>query len=581
MNSHWRWFRVILPLMVAAALLAGLSAFSMDVLSSVRAFVAAESQYSKAQKDAVLYLSQYARSHAESDYQNFLHAIAVPLGDRRARLALDQADPDLEAARQGFLAALNHPDDIDGMIRLFRNFRHIGVVRKIIQIWTEGDGYIQELCAEAGKLQVAIISGHADAAAPVSGSGRISQLNASLTTLEDAFTARLGDASRKIQRWLLLATLAIAAALMGGGGFMSLLMLKKNKKFEQTLRISEERLDLAMRGSSDGMWDWDLRAGSVYYSPRLKQLLEEDSPELVHAAKNFSKYIYLADFQRMRAHVKKYLADNDLYYVEFRIITQSGKVRWVSSRALSMLDSAGKPVRMAGSITDITERKQAEEALRQSRASLRKLVGHLERVKEDERKRIAREIHDELGQNLLALRIDVAMMAGHPHSIAITQERVNAALEQIDTTIKSVRAIINNLRPAVLDLGLHAAIEWQAMKFERRSGIMCELNIDHDEFDVDNQHATALFRIVQESLTNIVRHAKASHVQIDMQRRDGGLVLKIADNGIGLLPESGRKAGAFGLVGIEERIHALGGTFATANNLGPGMTVTVSIPLPA
>ena len=217
--------------------------------------------------------------------------------------------------------------------------------------------------------------------------------------------------------------------------------------------------------------------------------------------------------------------------------------------------------------------------LRHSRSMLRKLTANQESVREDERKRIARDIHDELGQNLMALRLDVSMMAARSGAVAVTRARVDAALTQIDMTIKSVRTIMNDLRPAVLNLGLHAALEWQAQQFQRRSGIVCELHVDHDEFILDDKRSTALFRIVQESLSNIIRHAGASQVHIGMQRSDDSLCVKICDDGVGLAPDSRKKINAFGLVGIEERIHALGGTFSMLNNPHQGMTVTVSIPL--
>jgi signal transduction histidine kinase len=221
---------------------------------------------------------------------------------------------------------------------------------------------------------------------------------------------------------------------------------------------------------------------------------------------------------------------------------------------------------------DISARKQMEEALRDSRSQLRKLANHQESVKEDERKRIARDIHDELGQNLMALRIDVSLMESA--SMPFSKQRLATTLQQIDATIRSVRAIINDLRPAVLDLGLPAALEWQVSEFKRRSGIACELQMDHDEFALNDKHATALFRIVQEALTNILKHAKASHVQIRMQRIDGRLFVKIADDGIGCA----RKGRGFGLVGMEERIYALGGAFSIESNPGKGTSVMLSIP---
>lgn len=225
------------------------------------------------------------------------------------------------------------------------------------------------------------------------------------------------------------------------------------------------------------------------------------------------------------------------------------------------------------------ERRQAQKALSDSQSAFRKLASHLVSVREDERKRIARDIHDDLGQNLMVLRIDVSRMAAHPSSMALTEERLAALLGQIDTTIKAVRAIINDLRPGVLDLGLHAALEWQAAEFELRTGIACELQIDHDEFALDDQCATALFRIVQEALSNIVRHAKASLVQIDVRRTGDRLFIRIADDGIGLAAEHPKKPNTFGLVGIEERIDALGGICSIANQPGKGMAIRLSVPI--
>ncbi|MFT5643840.1 MAG: signal transduction histidine kinase [Janthinobacterium sp.] len=230
---------------------------------------------------------------------------------------------------------------------------------------------------------------------------------------------------------------------------------------------------------------------------------------------------------------------------------------------------------------DLNARHQVEEALRKSRSDLRKLANYKDGVKEDERKRIARDIHDELGQNLVALRIDVSLLAQHPESLPATRQWADCALQQIDVTIKSLRNIINDLRPAVLDLGLRAALEWQAQEFGRRSGIICELQIDNGEFKLNDMHATVVFRIVQEALTNILKHAKASHVQIRMQRIDGCLFVKISDDGIGRASDADQPANSFGLVGMAERIYALGGNFSIASMPGAGLTIALSIPLDA
>lgn len=227
-----------------------------------------------------------------------------------------------------------------------------------------------------------------------------------------------------------------------------------------------------------------------------------------------------------------------------------------------------------------TELRESQHKLQLSHQKLRRLADHAYQIKELERKRIAREIHDDLGQSLLALRIDAELLAGrtrpaHGH----LHKRVQATLQQIDATIKSVRQIINDLRPTVLDLGLSAAVEWQVNQFQQRTGIQCEVHDDHGDISVSDSTATAFFRILQESLTNIVRHADATRAVVHLQLNDGWLTLTVKDNGCGLPPGGRNKHGSFGLVGIEERIIILGGTCTVVNEPEGGTKVTVSAPI--
>jgi signal transduction histidine kinase len=226
------------------------------------------------------------------------------------------------------------------------------------------------------------------------------------------------------------------------------------------------------------------------------------------------------------------------------------------------------------------ELRDSQTKLQLSHQRLRRLAAHADQIKERERKRIAREIHDDLGQNLLALRIEADMLSSrtgerHPH----LHERARATLSQIDAIIKSVRQIINDLRPNVLDLGLSAAVEWQVGEFRRRTGIDCELVDDHQDIRLDDHGATAFFRILQDSLSNISRHARASRAKVELKLRDGRLSMTVSDNGIGLQAEVREKIGSFGLVGIEERIHLLGGSCSVISFPGSGTTVCVSVPV--
>ena len=246
----------------------------------------------------------------------------------------------------------------------------------------------------------------------------------------------------------------------------------------------------------------------------------------------------------------------------------------------TLASSRRRAIQMANGMTE--ELRASQIRLQLSHQKLRRLAAHADQIKVEERKRIAREIHDDLGQNLLVLRIDADMLASRTHR---RHPRLNArarsTLEQIDATIKSVRQIINDLRPTVLDLGVNAAVEWQVAQFRQRTGIVCEVSESHDDICLSDQCATALFRILQESLSNISQHAHASRVQVKLEKCRDTVSMSISDNGVGAAIDGRNKLGSFGLVGIEERIKLLGGTFYIESSPGAGMSVHVSVPLGA
>lgn len=243
----------------------------------------------------------------------------------------------------------------------------------------------------------------------------------------------------------------------------------------------------------------------------------------------------------------------------------------------TLTSSRSRALEMAKGMTQELRENQSE--LIRSHQKLRRLAAHAEHIKELERKRIAREIHDDLGQNLLALRIEAELLFSrtrerHPRLHA----RAGVTLHQIDATIKSVRQIINDLRPNVLDLGLNAAVDWQIAEFRRRTGIQCDLVEYHHDIKVNDDFATALFRILQESLTNVQRHARASWVRVDLQIEEGCVRMSIRDNGIGLV-RGKRKTSSFGLIGMEERVNMLGGSFSLSDAPGSGTVVEVALPI--
>ena len=232
-------------------------------------------------------------------------------------------------------------------------------------------------------------------------------------------------------------------------------------------------------------------------------------------------------------------------------------------------------------LRDVTERVRAEEALRKSKEELRELALASDLVREQEKSRIARELHDELAQSLTALKMDVTWLRGH---VPAGDKSVSGKLDDIegllDGTVAATRRISADLRPLMLDdLGLVPAVEWLVQKFVERNAIPCELDIGAPDLELHDPHASAVFRILQESLTNAARHARASRVEVSIDLRDGAVALRVRDDGRGFSPDDPRKPGSFGLMGLRERAYLLGGEVNIASEPGRGTTIEVRIPL--
>ncbi len=235
----------------------------------------------------------------------------------------------------------------------------------------------------------------------------------------------------------------------------------------------------------------------------------------------------------------------------------------------------------AALIREIAERTRAEEQLRKSEENLRALAAHLQSVREEEWTRIAREIHDELGQSLTGLKMDLTWVANRlPGDQRVLAEKTKSMFGLIDDTIQSVRRIASRLRPGVLDnLGLTAAIGWQAGDFRKRTGIRCIVSAPPDALVLDQERSTAAFRIFQELLTNVARHANATRIDVAIQVESGALVLTVEDNGIGIAESAIYDPKSLGLLGMRERVLPFGGAIEIAGAQDKGTKVRVSIPL--
>ncbi len=236
---------------------------------------------------------------------------------------------------------------------------------------------------------------------------------------------------------------------------------------------------------------------------------------------------------------------------------------------------------VAGQLSATLRRKQAEQELRNSREQLRNLSTYLQSAREEERTHIAREIHDELGQTLTALKMDLSWLGKHlPADCEPLREKTKTMVNFVDTTIQTVQRISAELRPGLLDnLGLAAAIEWQAKEFRDRTGIACEVTCLPDDIVIDRERSTAIFRIFQEALTNVARHAEATRIVIKMWQETHTLLLKVRDNGKGITREQILDPHSFGLIGMRERVHVWGGKVKIKGVSGKGTVVFISLPV--
>ena len=257
---------------------------------------------------------------------------------------------------------------------------------------------------------------------------------------------------------------------------------------------------------------------------------------------------------------------------------ESGMVKWVNIRLRPRRVATGALV-WEGFMANITMSKEHEIELLAARKRQSELSSHLENAKEQERKRIARELHDDVGGNLTAIKIDVLWLAGRvDRADPKVRARVEALEALVDQTAASISTISQDLRPGVLDLGLVAAIEWQARDFSNRTGVAADVRCDCDELSIDDHTANALFSVLRETLTNIAKHAQATQVRIELEATEDDVELTVTDNGRGIAAADRLKPTSFGLRGMEERAAQLGGRVRVAGARPHGTCVSVRVP---
>jgi two-component system sensor histidine kinase UhpB len=409
-------------------------------------------------------------------------------------------------------------------------------------------------------------------------------LEAHRRALRDPLTAQ-GAVEFRFQHkdgsWRFLEALGSAMQYRSGGpqAVLTLRDVTGRRRAEARLRDGEERLRLALDAGKLGIWDWDIPNNQVTWSERVYQLHGLTRDAFGGRAEDFLRVVHPDDVDRVGEAIRRALEQRADYGIEFRVVhPDTGEIRWVTTNGQVLFDDRGMPVRMLGATLDSTERRQAEEALRASHQQLRQLARRLDEVREVELTRVSREIHDELGHALTALRLDLGWMVPNLRRNREPVRRKAAdMLTMVDDTIDAVRKIAARLRPPVLDdLGLAAALESLLERFGRQTEIEVELQAGAD--DLPSLARRALYRIVQEALTNAARHSLARHAKVTLECRPELVTLEISDDGVGIPAGATDNPTSLGLVGMRERATALGADFRVASSPGRGTTIRVTMP---
>jgi len=372
-------------------------------------------------------------------------------------------------------------------------------------------------------------------------------------------------------------------------GWLFIVLRRSFKRREHAMALAtetSERFELVARASNDAVWDWNLITNEIWWSEGFQHLFGYALHELEPTIESWTRRLHPEDRDRAVAGLHKVIdTGGETWSDEYRFCCKDGSYAYVYDQGFVVHDAQGKPVRMVSGMMAITARKKAQQQLELSRRQMRALSARQDTLREEERTRIAREIHDQLGQMLTGLKMNLRWiekrMRQHneeKNDWASLEDKLADSVELTDETIGCVQNIAADLHPSVLDhLGLATALKFEAERFQKRSGIGITARAI-EEVGLKIGVAVAMFRIFQEALTNVARHASATAVEVQLGRKDDYLVLQVKDNGKGISPEALASPRSLGLVGMKERASLLAGEVTFESPPEGGTVVTLRVP---
>ena len=353
--------------------------------------------------------------------------------------------------------------------------------------------------------------------------------------------------------------------------------ITERKQLEEKLKVSQLSLLEAHEMAQIGSWSWELQTDKVECSKTLLSIMDVDEEEFDGTSTLFKNKFHTDDVEYLFKCLNQVHEGVNPAPYEYRIIHKDCTVHNIFAMGRIEFDTSNKPIKYIGAIQDITDRKKTEEQ-KNTIEQLRQINQYVVKAIEDERLAISRELHDDIGQSLTSLKMDIKMINNLIANNSI-ESPINSIIRQIDGTIKSVQNLTSTLRPSMLnDLGLVSTVEWYTNEFKSRYKINVILEIDQD-ISFTKETSLIVFRVIQESLTNVARHSKAIEVVIILGKKNNNINLKIKDNGIGISKDDLYSKKSFGLIIMRERIATLGGTCNIYSNNGSGTNIDIELPL--